>query len=245
MTVAWDSARDKELTQLVERVIGGDRAAWRALMVATATQIEAWAKGNRVLRRCRLSGDDDTRAVMVDVLERLAADDHANLKKFVARAASDAVERDLVDEVVRLGRLDDNAEPEREDVATPLRAWLIRLVDFAARDHVRDRLGWGTAHDKRKVGSGAAPLSEAGDHGMRPPMTDKLSMSRFVGEVREYLATFPADMREAVMLWLDEVDVEDIGSRLNVDAAKARALVRAGQARLREKFRGRSPLLFS
>ncbi|RZM00454.1 MAG: ShlB/FhaC/HecB family hemolysin secretion/activation protein, partial [Variovorax sp.] len=40
-------------------------ASWRALMVRIAPSLEAWARGNSLLRRCRLVGDDDARAVMV------------------------------------------------------------------------------------------------------------------------------------------------------------------------------------
>ena len=53
-------------------------------------------------------------------------------------------------------------------------------------------------------------------------------------------------MRAAVLLWLDDVEPADIARQLELeDASRARALVRAGQARLRERFRGRSPLLFA
>jgi DNA-binding CsgD family transcriptional regulator len=118
-------------------------------MIALAPPIEAWAKGNRVLRRCRLANDDDARAVMVDALERLAADDYANLRKFLTRQTIESETPDLVAEVVRLGRLDDDEDDVRDDDrGTPLRAWLLRLVDFASRDHVRRRLGWGVDHDR-------------------------------------------------------------------------------------------------
>jgi len=88
-------------------------------------------------------------------------------------------------------------------------------------------------------------LDEAPEPGARPPMTDRLTMQKLVEEVQSYVATFPEDMRVALALWLDDLDHDEIAARLELDATRARALVRAGQARLRERFRGRSPLLFA
>lgn len=244
--MSWDQSFDGECRALVERVVAGDRASWRTLLVKIAPRIEEWARGNRLLRRCRLAGDDDVRAVMVDVLERLASGEYANLKRFLARAEPDATPDELVTAVMKLGKLDED-EPRADDTAhTPLRAWLLRLVDFVARDHVRHRLGWTADASKRKVQSDHVPLSAAPDIGVRPPLTDRLTIARLVAEIQDYIATFPDDMRHAVLLWLDDDAPEDIATKLAlVDAAKARALVRAAQARLRERFRGRSPLLFS
>ena len=253
---AWTQIFELEVRAIVDQLIAtGDPAAWRALMIRIAPRLETWARGNRLLRRCRLAGDDDARAVMVAALERLAASDHENLRLFVAQAAPREPEHDLVAEVVRLAKLDDaDPEPATDALAdatdvTPLRAWLLRLVDFAARDHVRRRLGWGQREGeptKRDLHSDALPLDQAAEACLRPPMTDRLTVSRLVAEVTEHIATFPDEMREAVMLWLDDVEPKEIASRLALtDAGQARALVRAGQARLRERFRGRSPVLFS
>lgn len=246
----WDAAFERQACERVARVITGDVAAWRALLVDVAPRIEAWAKGSRVLRRCRLAGDDDARAVMVDVLERLAAGDHANLRRFVARQPAAPADDDaLLAEVVKLGKLDDPDPPDARDAGTPLRAWLLHLVDFAARDHVRRRLGWVAAApgepSKRDVSTDASPLSGAPEPASRPPMTDRLTLQRLVAEVDAHVATFPDDMQRALRLWLDDADFTDIAAELGVAADKARALVRAAHARLRERFRGRSPLLFA
>jgi DNA-directed RNA polymerase specialized sigma24 family protein len=253
---AWTPGFDREARALVQRVIDGDRAAWRELMVRIAPRIEGWARGSRVLRRCRLAGDDDVRAVMVSVLERLAANDHANLRKFVARADLPAAPDDLVTAVMKLGRLDDDALDEDgaaaagdDDRDTPLRGWLLRLVDFTARDHVRDRHGWAAGDggpSKRDLHTDARPLADQPEAAARPPMTDRLTVSRLVDEIQAHIRTFPPQMRDAILLWLDEVSPEDIAARLALaDPARAKALVRAGQARLRERFRGRSPLVFA
>lgn len=252
---SWTPAFDGETVAIVERVVAGDpRDAWRALMVAIAPHLEAWARNHRLLRRCRLAGDDDARAVMVAVLERLAADRHANLRRFVARerASEPAIaDDDLVARVERYAKLDDDGDaraPVDAGEATPLRAWLLRLLDYTARDHVRERLGWrtGDAPTKRALHSDAVPLDDAPVLGARPPMTDRLTIAQLLDEVVACIATFPAEMRAALELWLDDLDDDDIARRLALpDGARARAVIRAGQARLRERFRGRSPVLFA
>ena len=254
----WTPGFDRDAQALVQRVVDGDRAAWRALMVRVAPRIEGWARGSFVLRRCRLAGDDDVRAVMVSVLERLAASDYANLRKFLAQADLPPPATDLVSDVLKLGRLADDvdgradaAEPADGDAAegTPLRAWLLRLVDYAARDHVRDRYGWAAGDggpSKRDLHTGASSLDARPEPAARPPMTDRLTVSKLVDEIHQHIRTFPPQMRDAILLWLDDVTPDDIAVKLSLgDAAKARALVRAGHARLRDRFRGRSPLLFA
>lgn len=248
----WDAAFERRACERVARVIDGDRAAWRALLVDIAPRIEQWAQGSFVLRRCRLAGEDDARTVMVDVLERLAADDHANLRRFAARQPAPRGEDDvLLSELVKLGKLDDDDAPAADDASgTPLRAWLLHLVDFAARDHVRRRLGWVAASpgepSKRDLHTDASPLDGAPEPASRPPMTDRLTVQQLVGEVNEHLATFPDDMQRALRLWLDDTEFAEIARELGLAGPdRARALVRAAQARLRDRFRGRSPLLFA
>ncbi len=244
----WDEGTERELTSLIARVVTGDEAAWRSLMVALAPRFEDWAQTSRVLRRCRLATPDDARAVMVDAFERMVADDHANLRRFLAHQDREAAPDDLVGDVVRLGKLDDEETSRPDPMATPLRGWLLNLVDFAARDHVRRRLGWSIREgepSKRALHTDAQPLANAPEPAARPPLTDRLTMSKLVAEVRDHITSFPADMRAAVLMWLDDVEYDAIASQLAVDGARARALVRAGQARLRERFRGRSPLLFA
>lgn len=249
----WDTTFESEVTALVVRVVDNDAAAWRTLMVRIAPHLEAWARASRVLRRCRLANEDDARSVMVDALERLAADGYANLQRFLAHTVPPDIEEpdDLVTEVVRLGRLDEDDEAERggDGPGTPFRAWLIRLVDFVARDHVRRRLGWVAQTgepSKRDLHTDAQPLDAVPEQGVRPAMTDRLTVQKLVGEVRDFMTTFPEDMQQAILLWLDDVEPQEIAARLALaDAQRARALVRAGQARLRERFRGRSPLLFA
>lgn len=53
----------------------------------------------------------------------------------------------------------------------------------------------------------------------------------------------PEAVRSALALWLDDLGFDEIARKLSLaDADKARELVRAGQAQMREHFRGRAPL---
>ena len=77
-------------------------------------------------------------------------------------------------------------------------------------------------------------------------MTDRLTVSKLVAEVSKHIETFPAEMRTAVIMWLDDAEPAEIAAKLDQpDTGRAKALIRAGQARLRERFRGRSPVLFA
>ncbi|MBL8624610.1 MAG: hypothetical protein JNK64_25095 [Myxococcales bacterium] len=250
----WPREVDDRARALIDGVLaGGDGrvGAWRGLMVLLAPHLEAWARGNRLLRRCRLAGDDDARAVMVAVFERLAAGDHANLRAFAAREAAAEAEADaLMADLARLGRLDEaDAEAPPDEAPpddAPVKAWLLRLLDYVARDHVRRRFGWAepdAGPTKRDLGTDAARLDGVADAGARPPLTDRLTVGRLVAEVRAHMATFPAPMQAALDLWLDDHGFAEIAAALTLaDADAARALVRAGQARLRDRFRGRAPL---
>ena len=104
----WNHAFEQEAVSLVQRVVAKDKAAWRTLMVKIAPRLEGWARHNRLLKRCRLSSDDDARAVMVTVLERLAANDYENLNNFLAHTEPAPPDDDLVAEVIRLSKLDDD-----------------------------------------------------------------------------------------------------------------------------------------
>jgi hypothetical protein len=261
--VSWTRSFDEELRVRIAVICDSGRLArerddaWQTLVMAIAPVIESWARHGRVLRRCRLDNDDDARAVMVAVLERLARRDFENLRRFLARqpaAADDEEEASLVEALGRLLRAaDDDEAPASDDgggderAGTPLRGWLRGLTRFVAKDHVKQRLGWSGAPvegSKRDLTTDAAPLDDVGEAGARPPITDALMMRRVLGEIRAYLGTLPPPMVAALELWLDERDFAEVAARLGLDGAeRARALVRAAQARLRERFRERWPEL--
>lgn len=259
----WDVAFEAHVTGLVVRVcertlLDAERErAWRELLVAIAPHVEGWAQRSRVLRRVGLTSEDEPREVLARVLGRLAEGGFTNLTSFLGRTPTMVVpepELELIDELARLGRLRETDAPASErstkdadDVSrTPFRAWLVTLVDYAVKDHVRHRLGWGTRAagegTKRDLNTNAERLDDAPEVGARPPITDYLAMARLVDEVHAFMATFPAPMQGALRLWLDDEAFDAIADRLALDSPEAaRALVRAGQARLRERFRGSWP----
>jgi hypothetical protein len=277
--VGWDASF--EAAQRVQVAIVCDvtrraaerDAAWQQLVGAVAPYFERWARQNRTLRRCRLDGDDEARAVMVAVLARLARRDFDNLRQFLARQPPEPLDVEEAELVESLARLtgpdgDDAQAPPAEVVATadddgdvrsatPLRGWLVSLTRFAAKDHVKQRLGWnlaaagarvatevGPQRSKRDLSTDAERLDQVAEGGARPPVTDAMTMRAILVEIRGYLATLPAAMASALELWLDDHDFADIAVRVGLDdAAGARALVRAGQARLRGRFRDRWPEL--
>ncbi|MCB9563450.1 MAG: hypothetical protein H6709_13165 [Kofleriaceae bacterium] len=269
---AWDAAFEAELVAEVTVVVAagpGALAAWKRLLVGVGPHVERWASRNRHLVRWSLAGEDDVRSVLVAVLTRLSRDDHDNLRRFVASLPPREATED--DEQLRaLAHLDrlaleaaddaDGADDAaaggaadgREAVAgrdartgTPLRAWLLRLVGYAALDHVRERLGWSReGGNKRAVGTDASRLSSVPEPAGRPPITDYLTVRRLHAEVEAAVAELPEPMRGALGLWLEDEDFADIATRLDLaDAAEARRLVRAAQARLRHRFRDQAAAL--
>jgi hypothetical protein len=111
------------------------------------------------LRRTGLTGEDEPRAVLVDVIDRLCDRDFAALRRYLAyqrdAAAAEAAARDeaaehdeagLVERLARLaGGPDDPPAPTADadlTTGTPLRGWLLLQTRFVIKDHVKQRLGW-------------------------------------------------------------------------------------------------------
>ena len=260
---AWTDAFERECVPLIEAVLTRaphERArAWRQLMANVAPYIERWAEQSFLLRRCGLATPDDARTVLVSVLARMQANDFANLRRFRDRQdpgdASDRADTRTLSCILKLTELDEPATahvamPARDSsTATPLRAWLITLVGYTAKDHVRDRLGWAqppaeasgereAGGTKRDVNTNATRLDDSDEPGARPPMTNLLTMQRFLCEVLTFVDTFPPDMRTATRLWLQDLSCDEIAEQLEgASVASATALVRAAKARLRERFR--------
>jgi DNA-directed RNA polymerase specialized sigma24 family protein len=228
-------------------------AAWRRLLVRLAPHVERWARESRLLRRCRLASEDDVRAVVVGVIERLSSRRFEALRRLDAREArtvddDEEHEAEVLDRVVRIAlEPPPDTSPPADDpdgAATPLRAWLAAVTRYAAADHVRHRLGWseGAGGTKRALGTDAERLDAVAEPSHRPPVTDHLARKRLLEEIAAFMATLPAAMREALELWLDDLSFEQIAERLSLGGPeRARALIRAGQARLRERFRGQWP----
>lgn len=324
----WDPGYDRACHELVVAICGADcesnrTRAWQTLITRIGAFVEGCASTSPLLRRCRLQGEDETRAILVAVLERLRQNDFQNLRSYLARQSTSDVadcETAAVDGLARVAKLcDDEDIPRVGDVRpTPFRGWLLQLTQFVVRDHVRRRLGWGKIAEaelgveprgakrdgdalaialreidgvvraeldertsaltleylsgsvrlhsimrviedsgwivvreprvpasKRDVGTDAQRLHDVSEQGERPPITDLVAVRRLIAEVQAYMSTFPVQMQEALQLWLEDHGFAEISTRLSLgDAAQARAIVRAGQARLRERFRGDWPALF-
>jgi DNA-directed RNA polymerase specialized sigma24 family protein len=231
----WDTAFDQHCERLVAAAAAGDTAAWQALIAAVAPELEHWAARHPTLRRWRLNGPDDTRAVLVRVIERLAARRRAALTAYTTRSAA----RRESDELDRLTRLDelDELDPS-EPAATPVRAWLKTVLRHALHDHVRQRLGWVQGMDRRAVGSDAARWSEQPEPGARPALTDWLTVRARMAEVDAAINALPDPMPQAVRLWAAGHEPDEIAAALHLpDAPAARRLVRAAHARLRGALR--------
>jgi hypothetical protein len=128
----------------------------------------------------------------------------------------------------------------------------LRLVRFAAADYVQRRLGCAPATSgvsqpnltKRDLGTDASRLGAENEPGERPPITDVVTLRALLREVTAFAETFPEEMQRAFAMWLDDASFAEIAERLEFESIeRARAAVRAAQARLRERFRGRWPEL--
>jgi hypothetical protein len=213
-------------------------------MAAVAPHIEAWARRSPVLRRCRLATEDDARAILVATMVRLKQREFENLRTFISRQADELAPLPSADEA------DVAADDSTDNTRTPLRAWLLGLVRFLIKDHVEQRLGWhgdrraedddpsGRQASKRDLGTDAARFDELFELGSRPPITNMLAGQELLDRVVAHLATFPPTMRDALEAWLRGETFQEIALSLSLrDADAARALIRAGQARLRDRLR--------
>lgn len=177
---AWDAAHDRACHALVELVCGDGPAAareraWQQLLTRIAPRIERWAEASPALRRVGLTGEDEPRAVLVDVIDRLCDRDFANLRRYLAHQAPDPEERaeaDMVEGLARLaaGPAGEAAGPPGRDAdgeargrdgdeltGTPLRGWLLLHTRFVIKEHIKQRFGW------RSVARWAAAIDGDGD----------------------------------------------------------------------------------
>ena len=235
--------------------------AWQSLLVAVAPHIETWAARQPSLRALRLTSEDELRAVLVRVVERLQRGQHESLRVFLERRGETPTNADrsrietgdaeLADRFAAVamaaGLCED--EPQCDVVATPLRAWIKGLVKYAALDHAVARLGRPRSvqtpsdtrvADKRLVNSGAERFCDGDAGSMRPEITDLLTLKRIAGEVRGFIAErLPAEQQRALQLRLDDRSYAEIAAELSLSSASiAEQLVRAAKERLRAEFRG-------
>jgi hypothetical protein len=208
---------------LVSRVVSGDVAAWRDLQSAMLPLIERWTRSHASMRRRGLAAAaDDVQDVLLATLERLRANDFANLRRY---------------EESRAGRRDDDA----------FEKWLWGTVDFAVREHLRHRFGRTTpapgeaprdlGRSKRDLNTLAPRYDEdAGPHVIASGVTLKMT----VGEVLQYVdEAFEPEEARAMRLYLSEGASYDmlcqaLGLASEEDAER---LIRKLKERLRIRFR--------
>ncbi len=252
--MAWDLSHEQRCRLLVEAVVQGRGPArlkaWQELLRETAPHVERWARGHRLLRLLRLTSEDEPRAVLVRVVERLQRRDYENLRGFLAARSEPEPLKAQEDSIALDVLLDGPEVPGQDEVTrTPLRAWLKQLTDFAVRDHANARLGKSEAlltpsdtfaADKRKLHTDAKPFSEADGGAARPAMTDLLTLRRIAREIGEFAEQhLPDDQRRALGLRLDDASYAEIARELRLAGAPAaEQLVRAAKERLRARFRG-------
>jgi DNA-directed RNA polymerase specialized sigma24 family protein len=262
---AWDLRFERHCHELAGGVVGRQGPerlrAWQSLLVAVAPHIETWAARQPSLRALRLTSEDELRAVLVRVVERLQRGQHESLRVFLEERgeAPATLERIRIEtgdadlahrfSAVALAAGLTEDEPQDDVVSTPLRAWIKGLVKYAALDHAVARLGRPQRAqtpsdtqvlDKRLVNSGAKRFSEGDAGSMRPEITDLLTLKRVAGEIHEFIAErLPAEQQRALQLRLDDRSYVEIAAELSLSSASiAEQLVRAAKERLRAEFRG-------
>jgi len=214
--------------ELVERVVGGDVAAWRALQTQVAPIVERWARSHAQMKKRDLArGDSDhVRNVLVASLERLARKDYQNLRSFLESAK---------------GRPHSSFE-----------SWLYILVDYAVLDYVRHVYGPSPIKEgadgsaapetgeagasRRDVNSFAARIDDDVQLQRLTQITLKLTAQEVMQRVQQ---VFTPQEFECLRLYITEgSDFGDIARRLGLATPKlAEDLVRALKERLRTMFR--------
>jgi hypothetical protein len=210
---------DSDLAALagyVPRVVGGDDAAWKELVVALEPHLITLLRRSRTLGPMR-HNVDDCRAVMISVLERLKKDDHRGLRLFQPWVA---------------------ANPGKD-----FGDWIRIVTVNMARDHVSSRLGDGNRADddepprnKRMLHTLASLLPGDDDHRLafQPLMTN----DQLARELMEYAARAldPVQLR-ALNLWIEGASFEELAAELDLPRPRdATRLVRAALARMRRHF---------
>ena len=215
MIPSLDDSGLAALAGYVPRVVGGDDAAWKELVVQLEPHLIALLRRSRTLGPMRHSVDD-CRAVMISVLERMKKDDYRGLRLFQPWVA---------------------ANPEKD-----FGDWIRIVTVNMARDHVSSRLGDAARSDdepsrnKRMLNTLASLLPSDDDHRLafRPLIThDQLAR-----ELMEYAARTldPVQLR-ALTLWIQGASFEELATELDLPRPQdATRLVRAALARLRRHF---------
>lgn len=220
-----------DTTELVQRVLAGDAAAWRELQIAVEPAILRIARRHPSLLRKGLAAQpDDLAEIRTVALENLACANFSNLRRFNERSASAAA-----------------------PLTVSFDAWLYGLVDFVVREHLRKRFGRASGVmlesasgvrrlNKRELHSQAGRLE---DH-PEPPMANAFGITTRLTlvEIQQFIdAEFSSQEAQAVrMHYLEGYRYEEIARQLGLgDGASAERLVRRLNARLRYRFAEHAP----
>jgi DNA-directed RNA polymerase specialized sigma24 family protein len=197
---SWNRTREGAAHALVTEICAApagsaaQQRAWTALLRLIGGHIESWTGKNWVLRGAGLGSEDEGRALLIRVFERLRYQNYRNLHRYLdwcerrtpspppppdgspaegAAAADDVTTAAEVDEALAGPPADDEGVAELADsglddpdaagddvTGTPLRAWVLGLIDMVADEHVRYRVGW--RRQRRGLLTDAAPLDAAG-----------------------------------------------------------------------------------
>jgi len=216
------------LDALVQRAVGGDADAWRALQEALTTTLDQFVEHHEALRSRGLHSSVDERSeVRTATLERLHRNGFRNLQRYLEQ-------RD---------RLGENAQK--------LESWLYGAVDYAVREHLRQRYGRAPKRDSAIPETAFNPMG--GRRGVNT-LADRLDagaldhlLARTLGITKKLTAdaifshvdaTFsPQEAQALHMHYLLDRTFDEIAAALDLpDARSAEKLIRKLNARLRYEF---------
>jgi hypothetical protein len=227
---------------LVLGVVRGDRAAWFQLSIYVEAWVARMVPGHWRMRKARLSrSEDDTRDVLLGVLERIDHDDFRALRQYLERKLAHVPD-------VRAG----GSEPSEVSFAS----WLSGLVDYAIRDHVRKRYGRAPASAHGEPDSDptpAAPLTltkrdlhswavhptraQSGDFGGARPALSRVLTARSI--LRYAAEAFEPRELQVFERYLEQASFDELAAEFAMSGPEAaRAEVRRLKERLRAHFRG-------
>jgi DNA-directed RNA polymerase specialized sigma24 family protein len=205
--------RNVDADALVAKVVAGDEAAWRRLWSALEPRLSTVLRRPSFLGRISDS-EDDCRSVVVDVMERLRAEDFRRLRLYlVAR---------------------------QEQPGLSFVAWVLVVAKRAGIDYMRRH---GDYVDRRREEGASSPgawrvietlLVHSRTHGERPAMTDRAAAHEILAQARE----LPEGQRNALRGWLEGRTFAEIAEEQKLAGARdAEKAVRAALERLRRRHR--------
>ncbi len=197
----------------------GERATWSTLQELVLPTLERWARSHSGLKRRGLHrSEDDVRDVIVASLERLRRGGQAYLAS-PDQAAEGAFSR-----------------------------WLYGALDFAVRQHLRERFGrirklpaepGALGPSKRDLNTLAGRYEEDEQALSRTGLTGEMTLRQVMTHVTR---TFARDEALALTLYIErDASFEEVSDVLGLgSAADAERLIRKLKERLRVYFRDRS-----